>query len=304
MNEEQNKEIGSPAGTDPPDEAGPLTYGKSDIGFLCAVFALTFVYLVFQTLYIERFPLVMDEFQGGQVVYELLDKLPYRDELPYKTVLGYYIQLPALLLAEPHWPALMSVKTEMAWVNALTLVLASLALARIMKRSAVAWSLLLLVSMSTFLERSSDLRVDMLTSVFGLASFLLLLHRRHRWAGFAVAVSFLVSQKGVFFVPRRWCCSAGLGSIAGAKPPRPSGARRLLRSFVPRSDDLPAGLVDTELVRHGPWRDVLRPWRHRLSGHVRHPSLLAANHRTQSGLLWSGPGFVRQAGEPAAPPTC
>jgi hypothetical protein len=172
-----------------------------DRHFRLAVFLLTAVYLLLQAIYIERFPLVMDEFQGAQVVHQLLDKLPYRDVQPYKTVLGYYVQLPALLLGgDVHWHGLMLVKAEMALINAVLLLVAAFALAPLIGRSAVVWGLLLLVPMSTFLERSSALRVDMLTSVFGLASLLLLLRRRPALAGLAVALSFLVSQKGVFFV--------------------------------------------------------------------------------------------------------
>ena len=56
-----------------------------------------------------------------------------------------------------------------------------------------------LFAMSTFLERAAELRVDMLTSLAGLVSFVLLLSRRYALAGLACGLSFLISQKGVYF---------------------------------------------------------------------------------------------------------
>jgi hypothetical protein len=67
----------------------------------------------------------------------------------------------------------------------------------------------LLVSMSTFLERSADLRVDMLTAIAGLACLLLLLERRFALAGFAAGLGFLFSQKGIYYVVS---ANAGLAS--------------------------------------------------------------------------------------------
>ena len=53
--------------------------------------------------------------------------------------------------------------------------------------------------MSTFLERSSVLRVDMLTAWIGLFSLLFLLDRRFVISGALAGLSFLVSQKGLYF---------------------------------------------------------------------------------------------------------
>jgi hypothetical protein len=58
----------------------------------------------------------------------------------------------------------------------------------------------LLLAMSTFAERSSELRVDALTALAGLASLVLLLGRRPLTAGACCALSFLISQKGVYYV--------------------------------------------------------------------------------------------------------
>jgi hypothetical protein len=165
-----------------------------------AVALACLLYLLIQALYVPRLPLDMDEFQGAHTVYRLGSLVPYRDFDPYKTVLGYYVQLPPLLLAPSVWTGLLWVKGWMALLNAAVLYAVSVVLAKIYRRAAVALALLMLVAMGTFLERSAALRVDMLTSLCGLASLVLLLRARFSWSGVAAALSFLVSQKGVYFL--------------------------------------------------------------------------------------------------------
>ena len=60
--------------------------------FHLVVFAIVAAYCALQFLYISHLPLVMDEFDGAYEVYHLRHALPYRDFLPYKTVLGYFVQ--------------------------------------------------------------------------------------------------------------------------------------------------------------------------------------------------------------------
>ncbi len=167
--------------------------------FLLLLAVLCLFYAGIETAYVLRLPVVMDEFQGARAVHRLTDDLPYRDFKPYKTVLGYYLQLPALALPGGSWHRLTAVKLQMVALNALALCLAALALGRSFDRRAVLGGLALLVTMSTFIERSPDLRVDMLTGLAGLASLLLLIERRHAWAGLVCGVSFLISQKGVYY---------------------------------------------------------------------------------------------------------
>lgn len=161
---------------------------------------LVVFYWLLQWLYISRLPLVMDEFQGAWTVYRLVEEVPYRDFAPYKTILGYYLQLPVLLSGDGPWVPLLRVKLAMATLTAAGWLLAGWVLMKTFRPRAVVAGTALLVAMSTFLERSSALRVDMLTSLAGLAALVFLLRRRWGIAGLAAAVSFLVSQKGVYFV--------------------------------------------------------------------------------------------------------
>ena len=161
---------------------------------------LSLLYLLIQAVYLSRLPLVMDEFDGANEAYQLLDLTPYKDYRPYKTVLGYYLQLPPLLLTSDPWTGLMLSKFWLALINAAAIFASTLVLASIFSPPAALIGQLLLISVTTFLERSSEIRVDMLTAWFGLASFLLLLQRRWLVAGAVAGASFLVSQKGIYYI--------------------------------------------------------------------------------------------------------
>jgi hypothetical protein len=167
--------------------------------FGVALLAICLLYGAIEAVYVLRLPLVMDEFQSASAIRDLAHGIPYRDFTPYKNVLGHYLQLPALLIARTPWSALMLVKLQALGVNVLALAFAALLLRRHFRPSAVLSGLALTIVMSSFLERSAELRVDMLTAWPGLFSLLLLLHRRWLGAGILAGISFLVSQKGVYF---------------------------------------------------------------------------------------------------------
>jgi hypothetical protein len=157
------------------------------------------LYAALALAYALRLPLVMDEFQGAAAVNALRSQLPYRDFAPYKPVLGYYLQLLPLSLSPDPWTAMLSVKIFLVLLNAVAIYAAARLLLRHYRAHAVVLGTWLLAVMSTFVERSAELRVDMLTSLCGWFSLLALLGRRNAWAGALAGMSFLVSQKGVYF---------------------------------------------------------------------------------------------------------
>lgn len=164
-----------------------------------AFLALAIAYALLETAYALRLPLVMDEFDGAYEAYLLRFKLPYRDFVPYKTVLGYYGETAAALWPGGVWPRIMAIKLELVLINALMLAAAAFFLGRRLDPRAVAFALLLLIACGNFLERSAELRVDMLTAWAGLWSLLFLLERRVALAGALCGVAFLVSQKGALY---------------------------------------------------------------------------------------------------------
>jgi hypothetical protein len=160
-------------------------------------------YFAVELLYVTHLPLGMDELHGAGTVHKLRHAVPYADFSPYKNVLGYYLQLPFLLLGSGLWQQMIAVKIGMAAVTAAVLFACAVALSRQLKLSSVLLSTVLLCCSSTFLERSAELRVDMLTSLAGLGSLIALLSGRFALGGVLAGVSFLVSQKGIYF------CAAG-----------------------------------------------------------------------------------------------
>jgi hypothetical protein len=211
--------------------------------------ALSLVYFAIQLIYIWRLPLVMDEFDGANEVYSLLSFTPYKDFRPYKTVLGYYLQIPPLLLTTDPWTGLMLSKVWLALINTAAIFTATLCLATLFTPGAALVGQTLLISVTTFLERSSELRVDMLTAWVGLASFLLLLNRRWLLAGVVAGLSFLVSQKGVYY-------ALSANAAAGVFWLFESRDRRTFRDLVL----LNAGAGATIAVYIALWAIVSTPW--------------------------------------------
>jgi hypothetical protein len=169
------------------------------------VIGICLSYLCLQFVYVFRLPLVMDEFDGAYDVYRLKTQLPYLNFKPYKTVLGYYVQLPPLLIARDVWNGLMMIKSEMVLINTAMMLLGAFWLGRFFRRSAVVLALLALAAMSTYLERSSALRVDMMTAWAGFISLLFLLSKKGKWSGFFAGISFLISQKGICYIAASNC---------------------------------------------------------------------------------------------------
>jgi len=209
--------------------------------FLTAVAALSLFYLVLQAVYVLRLPLVMDEFQGAHAVHRLSHELPYEDYRPYKTVLGYYIQKPFLSLGAGTWGGLMAVKLAMAALNAIALGFAAIRLRKHFKMRAVLAGFGMTVVMTTLLERGADLRVDMLTSIAGLLGLLFLLERRYATAGAFVALSFCISQKGLYYVLASQAALWALWIVWGDR--RREGFRAILRFSLASAAGLAAYLA-------------------------------------------------------------
>jgi hypothetical protein len=157
-------------------------------------------YLTIQIRYITGLPLVMDEFNHAAIVSRLLEEVPYRDYAPYKTVLGLYLLLPPVLAFESVWAAMLAAKLEIACLTTFVLWAVALRLRHCLAPTAILASLLLLCTQSTFLERASELRVDMLAALMGLVSLAAFLERRSLVAGATAAGAVLMTQKGAYFV--------------------------------------------------------------------------------------------------------
>jgi hypothetical protein len=179
------------------------------LGVLCTGF------FVLELIYCRHLPLVMDELQGASAVYNLRGHVPYVDFMPYKNVLGYYVQLPFMLLYKDLWSQMLAIKLGTAAITALGIFWSACMLARQIRGDAVVLATCALFAMSTFLERAAELRVDMLTGLAGLISFVLLLSRRYALAGLACGLSFLISQKGIYYFVGSVVALGGRGVMLG-----------------------------------------------------------------------------------------
>ena len=168
--------------------------------FRSTVLLIVLIFVALQVVYAQQIALVMDEFDGAYEAYRLRTDVPYRDFVPYKTVLGYYFQLPATFLSATVWGRLLALKGQLIATNALMLVAAAFYCSRFLGRRAVALALGLLAASTVMTERAGEIRVDMLTAWAGLWSFLFLLQRRYATAGLLCALSFAISQKAALYV--------------------------------------------------------------------------------------------------------
>lgn len=168
-------------------------------GFMWAVGILSLSYLLVELLYIPFGRMGADEFWFGHHIYEYTKKIPYRDFPPYKTVLGYYLLSIPMYFAHTVLTPLFQIKEEIALINTVLISVTAIWATRFFHYKAVILTLLIIISNQLFLVYSVDLRVDMLTSWLGLISLLLILSNRTLAAGVVLALSFLVSQKALWF---------------------------------------------------------------------------------------------------------
>jgi hypothetical protein len=172
---------------------------KNNKHFILAVSGLCIAYFLFQLWFIPYTNMAYDEYWFAHHIYQYLQGLPYRDFLPYKTVLGYYLLSVPFYFSHAIFTPLFLAKYEIALINTLMLLTVSAYITRYFNAKAVLWTLILILSNQLFVIYSASLRVDMLSSWLCLISLILLLNNRISWAGFAIGLAFLVSQKAMWY---------------------------------------------------------------------------------------------------------
>jgi len=174
------------------------------VRFRVALGALVGLYLLIELVYVGRLPLAMDEFQFASEIERLRSAVPYRDFPPYKNLLGFYLQSVPLAVGRwlglGPWNDLILLKASMAIAVALTIFWIADRLRAFFDERSILQATALLVVMSTFLERSGVIRVEMLASLLGLGGALFLLRGRAMASGLLVGLAFLVTQKAIYFV--------------------------------------------------------------------------------------------------------
>lgn len=157
-------------------------------------------YLAIAWLYQHHTMIAVDEFWFAHRIYQYHSGLPYRDFAPYKTVIGYYLILPAFYLANSNIiDTLLSIKTYIACLNALVLFASAVWLSRFFSRKAVLISLGLLITSEIFISYASQIRVDLIGYWFCLFSLLCLLDKRFFFAGLLLGLGFATTQKVIWY---------------------------------------------------------------------------------------------------------
>lgn len=185
-----------------------LAHGRQDNRyFIAGIISLCLFYLFFELFFNSYSMITVDEFWFAHRIYQYKDGLPYRDFAPYKTVLGYYLLLPAMLVKHNVIATLVFMKDMIAVVNSLVLLAASLWLTRFFSRPAILASLALLVFSETLLTYSTQIRVDLPAYWFALFAILLLLENRYILAGLLMGLGFITSQKCIWYI---FACNCAL----------------------------------------------------------------------------------------------
>ena len=160
---------------------------------------LTLFFLAVETYYAVNRRLSHDEFGVAWSVTHPATRIPYVDFQPYRPVLGYYFLVALLRLGADTWHGYLAARLGMVYLTGSVLFLGALWIQRIFRPAAVCLAFALMVVMTSLLEWAIEVRLDMMTALFGLISLLLLLNRRVALAGIVAGLSFLISQKGSIY---------------------------------------------------------------------------------------------------------
>lgn len=176
--------------------AGEGTFFQRSHGL---IYLIAFTYLLFEWLFIPHTALVRDEFWFAHHIYQYTQQIPYRDFIPYKSILGYYLYTLPFFFSFDALSPLYYIKKEIALINAVMLLGIGGWATKYFNSTAVLLTLGIILSSHLFLITSVDLRIDMLASWLGLISVLLIFSERTYLSGIAIGLAFLVSPKALWF---------------------------------------------------------------------------------------------------------
>lgn len=141
-----------------------------------------------------------DEFWFAHHIAQYLDKIPYRDFLPYKSVLGYYLFTPPFFFLHHVFYTLWLTKIEFLIINTVCLCYAGIWLTRYYRPDIIFFTFLIVIFNESFLVYSTSLRPEVLICWLGLFSILCILDYKIVWAAIFVGIAFLISQKAIWYI--------------------------------------------------------------------------------------------------------
>lgn len=168
--------------------------------FYLLLTSLCLIYLLAELFFNHFTTLCVDDFWFAHWIYQYKHGIPYRDFSPYKTVLGYYLLLPFMLVSKGLLTPLYITKDGIALINAACFFISAIWLKRYFPKLAVFLSLLLLMYSEFVLRTSTNIRVDLLAYWFCLFSFLRLMDKRFILGGILIGLGFVTSQKVLWYI--------------------------------------------------------------------------------------------------------
>ncbi len=174
--------------------------------FYCLLLLLPGAYLVFEFFFNQYAAFSADEFWFAHKAYEFRNLIPYRDFVPYKTVLGYYLLMLPMLFGSGVIQTLVVVKNTIAMINAFLFVLAGFAMSRLFSKPAVLTSFVFILLSDIVLTFSTNIRVDVFAYWWCFFAMIFLLNtlqqsktRYTLLAGICVGLGFCTSQKVAWY---------------------------------------------------------------------------------------------------------
>lgn len=161
---------------------------------------IVLAYFISQLFIINYVPLAADEFWFAHHIFQYTHKIPYRDFIPYKTTLGYYLLSPPFFLSHDIIKPLFWIKYQMNVFNTASIGILMLWLNKYYDYKSIALAIILCITCSLFLRHFNELRVDALTTWVGVFALVFFLEKKYWLAGIMAGFSFLISQKGLYFI--------------------------------------------------------------------------------------------------------
>src|SRR5436190_991739 len=175
--------------------------------FLFSLICLLAAYLGFELYFNSHTLITVDEFWFAHRTYQFKSGLPYLDFAPYKTILGYYLLLPPMLISHGIMPTLLAMKNYLAILNTGVLFAGAIYLNKLFNKPAVLIALIIILTSQIMLFFSTNIRVDLLGYWFGFFSFLCVLDNIKQaklyllpLAGFLLGLAFCCSQKAIWYL--------------------------------------------------------------------------------------------------------
>lgn len=157
-------------------------------------------YLLFQLYYTHFSIIEVDEFWFAHRIYQYKNAIPYHDFAPYKTVLGYYILLPTMILSHDFLTPLFDTKNFIALLNAILLFVTASWLKSYFAKPAVLLAMVILIFSDLMLSYSTNIRVDFIAYWLCLFSVLFLLENKFITSGILLSLGFATSQKVLWYI--------------------------------------------------------------------------------------------------------